>query len=71
VFFTALPAVVPFVLLSDPLLALRTSNAMLLAMMFFAGWRWAGYTGGPRFWTGFAMLLLGAVLVVVAIALGG
>jgi VIT1/CCC1 family predicted Fe2+/Mn2+ transporter len=71
VFFTALPAVVPFVLLADPFVALRTSNAILLGLMFGAGWRWAGYTGGSRLGTAFAMLLLGLVLVLVAMALGG
>jgi VIT1/CCC1 family predicted Fe2+/Mn2+ transporter len=71
VFFTALPAVLPFVLLSDPFVALRLSNAMLLCLMFAAGWRWAAYTGGSRPTTGFAMLLLGLILVGVAMALGG
>jgi VIT1/CCC1 family predicted Fe2+/Mn2+ transporter len=71
VFLVALPAVAPFVFLSDPFVSLRISNAILLGLMFTAGWRWAGYTGGSRIGTASGMLLLGLVLVLVAIALGG
>jgi hypothetical protein len=71
VFFTALPAVVPFLVLRDALFALRASNAVLIALLFVTGWRWAGYTGASRWGTGLFMVLLGVGLVAVAIALGG
>jgi hypothetical protein len=71
VFLTALPAVVPFLVLRNAQIALRASNVVLIGLLFISGWRWAGYTGASRWRTGLFMLLLGVVLVVVAIALGG
>jgi hypothetical protein len=71
VFLTALPAVVPFLLISEPRLAMRASNAVLIALLFYVGWRWAGYTGAGRWRTAITMALLGVALVLVAIPLGG
>jgi hypothetical protein len=71
VFLTALPAVVPFLLLRDAQIAMRASNAVLIGLLFVAGWHWAGHTGASRWRTGLFMLLLGVSLVGVAIALGG
>jgi hypothetical protein len=71
VFLTALPAVVPFFLMRDPQLAMRASNAVLIAVLFGVGWAWAGYTGAGRWRTALFMALLGVALVLVAIALGG
>lgn len=71
VFGATLPAVAPFLLLSDKFLALRASNAVLLLSLFATGWRWAGFIGGHRFAIASAMSALGLVLVVAAIALGG
>jgi hypothetical protein len=71
VFLTALPAVVPFFLMPDPQLAMRTSNAVLIALLFYVGWRWAGFTGAGRWRTALVVSLLGVALVLVAIALGG
>ena len=71
VFLTALPAVVPFLVLRDAQIAMRASNAVLIGLLFAAGWSWAGYTGASRWRTGLFMLVLGISLVAVAIALGG
>jgi hypothetical protein len=71
VFLTALPAVVPFLVIRDPQIAMRSSNAILIGLLFFVGWRWAGYTGASPWRTGSFMALLGVALVIVAIALGG
>ena len=71
VFFTALPAVLPFLLIDEPRLAMRTSNALLIGLLFYVGWRWAGYTGAGRLRTAIFMAVLGVALVLVAIALGG
>jgi len=71
VFLTALPAVVPFLIVRDARLALRASNAILIGLLFYVGWHWAGYTGASPWRTGLSMMLLGIGLVVVAIALGG
>ena len=71
VFLTALPAVVPFLLIQEPRIAMRASNVVLIALLFAVGWRWAGYTGAGRWRTAIFMALLGVGLVLVAIPLGG
>ena len=71
VFLTALPAVLPFLVIRDATIAMRTSNAVLIGLLFTVGWRWAGYTGAGPWRTGLFMALLGVALVLVAIALGG
>ena len=71
VFVTALPAVVPFLVVNEPRIALRASNAVLLGIIFYLGWRWAGYTGASRWGTALVLTALGVALVLVAIALGG
>ena len=71
VFLAALPAVVPFLLIQDPMIAMRASNAVLIALLFAVGWRWAGYTGASRWSTALLVTFLGVGLVSVAILLGG
>ena len=71
VFATALPPVVPFMLIDDPYRALRVSNAILIAMLFGLGYFWATQTNANRIGAGFAMMFAGLVLVVGAMALGG
>jgi len=71
VFIAALPAALPFLVIGDAQIAMRTSNAVLILLLFHVGWRWAGYTGASRWGMGLLMLLLGVGLVGVAIALGG
>jgi VIT1/CCC1 family predicted Fe2+/Mn2+ transporter len=67
----ALPAALPFLLIVDPLLALRVSNPVLVALLFIVGFHWARYIGGNGWRTGLATVLFGLVLVGVAIASGG
>jgi hypothetical protein len=50
---------------------MRASNAILIGLLSYVGWRWAAYTGASRWRTGLLMAVLGVALVVVAIALGG
>ena len=71
VFLTALPAVLPFLVIPEPRIALRASNAVLITLLFSVGWVWAGYTGASAWRTALAMTAIGVALVIVAIALGG
>ena len=71
VFFTALPAALPFLFIADPVVAMRVSNAILLGLLFYVGQAWAAYSGAHRWGTGLLMMSLGVALVLVAIALGG
>jgi len=71
VFLTTLPVSIPFMIVHEPHLALRLSNAIALAMLFGLGWSLARYTGGRPRRLGLGMLVLGAALVAITIALGG
>lgn len=68
---TALPGVLPFLLLRSPYLALRLSNAVLVVLLFLVGFSWARYTDVNPWRAGLTVLLLGLSMVCVAIALGG
>jgi hypothetical protein len=71
VFLSTIPAAVPFIFISQPYVALRVSNFLLIALLFFVGYTWARYTHSSRFGMGFGLMLIGLVLVGVAVALGG
>jgi VIT1/CCC1 family predicted Fe2+/Mn2+ transporter len=68
---TALPAALPFFLIPEPLLALRTSNVILVSLLFLVGYRWGGHVGAPPWLAGILIMSLGIVMVLVAIPLGG
>jgi VIT1/CCC1 family predicted Fe2+/Mn2+ transporter len=71
VFLSTLPIVLPFTILNDAWTALRTSNAIAVAMMFVTGYAF-GRLAGYRPWvTAGSMVLLGCFLVALTIALGG
>jgi VIT1/CCC1 family predicted Fe2+/Mn2+ transporter len=66
------PVVVPFLLTSDPALALRLSRAVTVAMLFLSGFLLGRYAGHTRpLATGVAMAALGAVVILAVMALGG
>ncbi len=71
VFACSFPAVLPFIFLDDPRLALRVSNAILLGLLFYAGWRAARHTLAKAWLAGVTFLLVGVLLVALAIPLGG
>ncbi len=68
---TALPGVIPFLLLQDSQLALRVSNTVLILLLFLGGYRWGYYTDAPPWRVGLIVMLLGVAMVLVAVALGG
>jgi VIT1/CCC1 family predicted Fe2+/Mn2+ transporter len=71
VFACSFPAVLPFLFLDDPRLALRVSNVILLGLLFFVGWRAARHTLAKPWLAGVMFLFVGVLLVAVAIPLGG
>jgi VIT1/CCC1 family predicted Fe2+/Mn2+ transporter len=71
VFLASLPAAIPFLFIDEAWVALRVSNAILLALLFYAGYAWARHTMAKPLLTGSVFLLGGVALVVIAIALGG
>jgi len=71
VFVSTLPVVLPFIFVSDPRLALRTSNAVAVVLLFLVGYRF-GQNAGHRPWAmGFAIVILGSAMVGITISLGG
>ena len=71
VFLSTFPVVIPFIFMHNALRALRISNAIAIVMLFLSGY-WLGHYGGYRPWRmGFAMVIVGTVLVALTIALGG
>jgi VIT family len=68
---SAVPGVVPFLLIDDSNLALRLSNSVLVLLLFLVGYWWAHYTDARPWKVGVAVTLLGMAMVLVAVALGG
>lgn len=72
VIISCLPASLPFLIFKhDPVRALRVSNALLIAMLFLIGFKWAQYANTNRWAAGLTMVALGLALVGVAALLGG
>jgi hypothetical protein len=71
VFSCSIPAVLPFLVFDQPQIALRVSNAILLALLYYLGYRHARHTLAKPWIAGFAFLLAGLLLVVLTIRLGG
>ena len=71
VFGSTLPVVLPFLFTSDLKLAMRISAAIAGAMMFYCGVVWGRYAGMRPWRAGLALLLLGAIVEAIVIALGG
>jgi VIT family len=71
VMLTAVPAVVPFLLIDHRQAALRVSNVLLLSMLFFVGYFWAREARTIPWLTGLIVLLIGMFMVGVAKLFGG
>jgi hypothetical protein len=68
---STLPVAIPFLLVSDPLPALRISNAIAVAMLFLCGYTAGRLTRYHPWGTGLGMVVLGSLLVAMTMALGG
>ncbi len=71
VFLSTFPIVIPFLVVRQPQLAIRLSNGVALVMLFILGAGLGRRTTGRWLRTGLAMVAIGALLVVMTIALGG
>jgi VIT1/CCC1 family predicted Fe2+/Mn2+ transporter len=71
VFACSFPAALPFAVFDDPALALRISNAILLALLFVVGYRAARRTLARPWIVGASFVAVGLALVLVSISLGG
>jgi hypothetical protein len=68
---SCLSAAVPFFIFSQPTVALRVSNVLLIVLLYLVGRRWAHYAGTNRLLSGLSMVTIGLLLVGVSILLGG
>lgn len=71
VILSTFPVVIPFIVIQDTRLALRTSNVLAVILLFVCGFLFARHAGLPPWITGLVMVAVGALLVSIAIALGG
>jgi hypothetical protein len=71
VFVSTLPVVLPFIIINEPRLALRASNAIAVVMLFLMGYRFGHYAGHRPWRMGLAMVILGSAMVGITIFLGG
>jgi len=71
VFFATLPVALPFVIIHHHVWAMRTSNGVAIVMLFLAGAAYGRCIGRSPWIIGLVMVLLGAGLVGITMALGG
>ncbi len=71
VFLSTFPVVIPFMFMHSAGPALRVSNAIAIVMLFLTGSAFGRMTGWHPWIMGFAMVVLGSVLVGITMALGG
>ena len=71
VFLATFPVAVPFLVMENATAALRVSNGVAVAMLFVAGVAYGRFVGRSPWAFGISMVVLGAVLVALTIALGG
>jgi len=71
VFLSTLPVTAPFIVLENPMSAVRASNAVAIVMLFAAGVIYGRVIGRTPWILGLSMVALGAVLVALTMALGG
>jgi hypothetical protein len=65
------PIVVPYLVLRDPHVAVRASNAVALVLLFLLGMRWGRIVGSSPVRVAVGLTLVGLILVGITIVLGG
>jgi VIT1/CCC1 family predicted Fe2+/Mn2+ transporter len=71
VFLSTFPVVIPFLVMHDAPQALRISNAIALALLFYGGYEYGRYSGFRPWRSAFVMVAIGVGLVALTIVLGG
>jgi VIT1/CCC1 family predicted Fe2+/Mn2+ transporter len=71
VFLSTFPVVVPFIVMRSAMPALRVSNTIAVAMLFITGYTYGRFIDYRPIRTGISMIVLGAALVGITMALGG
>ena len=71
VFFTTFPVAIPFIFMQSAMTAMRVSNAVAIGMLFITGVAYGRCVGRSPWVFGISMVVLGAMLVGLTMALGG
>jgi VIT1/CCC1 family predicted Fe2+/Mn2+ transporter len=71
VFLSTFPVVIPFIVMRSAMPAMRVSNAIAVAMLFMTGYTYGRLIEHRPIRTGISMIVLGAALVGITMALGG
>jgi hypothetical protein len=71
VFLSMLPVAVPFIFIHNARVAMRVSNGIAVVMLFFVGFAYGRCVGRSPKLIGIGMVILGAILVSLTIALEG
>ena len=71
VFVTTFPVALPFIFMNQAGPALRVSNGIAIVMLFATGWAFGKITSRRPWVMGITMVILGAALVGLTMALGG
>jgi VIT1/CCC1 family predicted Fe2+/Mn2+ transporter len=71
VFLSTFPPTVPFMLMNNPVTATHVSYGISVALLFVTGYSLGKVTGRHPLLAGFFMVVVGAILVAIATALGG
>ena len=71
VFLSTFPVTIPFMLIDRVEPAMRVSNAIAIVLLFGTGFAYGRIAGRNPMWMGFLMVLGGAGIVAMTIALGG
>jgi len=67
-----IPSFVPFLLFYNaPSLAIRASNVVSFVVLFISGYQWGKHTGANPWATGLLLAGIAAIMVLIAIPLGG
>ena len=71
VFLSTFPVAIPFIFMQNAHLAMRASNGIAVGMLFAAGIAYGRGVGRSPWAFGIGMVVLGAILVALTMALGG
>jgi VIT1/CCC1 family predicted Fe2+/Mn2+ transporter len=71
VFLSTFPVALPFLFMHDARPAMRVSNAVAIALLFAAGFAFGRIVHRRPLLTGISMVVIGATLVAITMALGG
>jgi VIT1/CCC1 family predicted Fe2+/Mn2+ transporter len=68
---TAIPSIIPFLVIEDEGIAITVSNTVQVVLLFIAGYRWGAYTAVTPWKVGLTVAALGFGMCMLTVILGG